>query len=383
MKVLIIGSADSIFVKDFARQFITDGHSVDILSLTVAAPVQGVDRFWVVENLNSSSVIHSKIKKAVEILKSYQYINKTAKLIKDKEYDCTFIHFVAYRLAWNLLEIERISKKIVAVIWGSDLYRTNSIKSNFQKRIYRAANKIVFTNQRSIEFFERKYGNKFSSKIRVANFGLPVLDEIDLMKNQTFSRDQALSFFDFPKNKLIIMVGYNGNPLQRQLEFIAEFSCLAPVERNRFHLVFAVGYGNTGIDKKIRELTTLKGLDNYSILDKFLNFPDTAKLRYSADILVNIQPSDQLSGSMLEVLYAGGTVYAGSWLPYQDLVKAGARIYSVGSVQECVRAIAQHKWRESKAEEENKALDFIRDKASWKSCYERWRKISLETDHHH
>ena len=74
---------------------------------------------------------------------------------------------------------------------------------------------------------------------------------------------------------------------------------------------------------------------------------DLARLRCATDIMVQVQPTDQLAGAMQEHLFAGSVVITGDWLPYGVLRDAGVRFWTVpdraaltGSLRECLEELS-------------------------------------------
>ena len=61
---------------------------------------------------------------------------------------------------------------------------------------------------------------------------------------------------------------------------------------------------------------------------------DITHLRNATDIFVQLQKTDQLSGSMTEHLVAGNIVITGSWLPYKEFSEVGVRLITVDRVAE-------------------------------------------------
>jgi hypothetical protein len=370
-KILVIGNGDSIFVRDFINQYSQRDCIVDLISLGHQPLLMGV-RHQRNCTVNPSFKILNQIH-------MYRALALSMKAM-DNDYDCIVIHFVSFNLAPHIYRLKRKSKKVVAVVWGSDFYRVSSkIKIFLQDIIYANVKNIVFTNAATRDKFSSDKPFIQESKLAVARFGLPALDEIgDLLEHPAY--DQWCLNFNVPTNKIKIMVGYNANPAHHQLLVIDKVCELDKEIINAIHLIFPLGYGDGGSGDLIRKKLQEKEIKNYTVLDKFYDFHEVAKLRCITDILINIQPSDQFSGSMQETLYAGGSVIAGSWLPYREIVELGACIYlidkpeAVGEqINELVVNLDRH---ESSSLERVKT--FIGKASSWSENIRIWDSILFD-----
>jgi hypothetical protein len=138
-KMLIIGNADSIFIKDFILQYAAKNYIIDLISYGFEDQIEGV------RNLSLCSISQVSIP-FINQLRIYKKINESLKNM-DKNYDAVIIHYIFFNLAFHIDELRKKSERLIGVVWGSDFYRvTSPIKKYFQKVIYKKVNKIVFTN---------------------------------------------------------------------------------------------------------------------------------------------------------------------------------------------------------------------------------------------
>ncbi|MBV6305084.1 hypothetical protein KVP10_09305 [Candidimonas humi] len=368
-RILIIGLASSVFVKDFISQYAHRGYTVDLISTGKADRLEAVDI-----QINIGPVANSlfgKIGRHIKIIRD----TKSAISKLPDGYEAAVIHGINIFLAPSMKMLKQKARRVVAVVWGSDYYRSTRAQDILKIKIYRNADSIVFTNPKTLEDFSKKNPHILADKLRIARFGLPVLDEIDKLKAHTFGRtDLPYDFFGLPDDKIIVLAGYSGSLAHRQDLIIAALAGLKPAIRNLIHLVFPVGYGSPEVKKAIEEKLTQAQAANYSILTDFYSFQDAAKLRCITDILINIQSSDQFSGSMQETLYAGGYVIAGAWLPYQEIIDAGAKIKLVEKPEGIARALTElieaHCCKETKPTAGVK--QYIKNASSWNVTIKQW-----------
>lgn len=375
-KILVIGNGNSIFVRDFISQYSARATSVDLLSLAKA------ERVPVVKNQ-----VNCDMSKASLFGKLGRFINITSQIASffsnsSEKYDCIVIHYVNYILFPHMLSIKRKTKNIVTIVYGSDFYRSNWTSDKLKFIIYFMSNKIVFTNPKTSIDFQQKNKNISGNKIAISRFGLPVLNHIDKIMLEKVTNTSMKAMFNLPTDKLIVLVGYSANKLHRHTLVIESIANSVTNLSEKIHLVFHLGYGNCQIENDILESLTNNSIDSYTIINKFYDFGDIAKLRCVTDILINIQPSDQFSGSMQETLYAGGNVIAGDWLPYGELIDIGCKIFTI-SEPEHIAISLENLINAKLANSSPPTHDvraFIQGVSSWNANINSWDKILFGND---
>lgn len=374
-KILVIGNSSSIFVKDFCQQFVKNKCIVDVLS---------IDNYCNIEGLRINKTInknkpHGRLMGIISCqVGLFKIINEL-----DSDYDCIVIHFIDIRLSFILSMLVKKTKRIVSVIWGSDFYRASSgFRKKLQGIIYRKSSAIAFTNPLTAEDFKKKWPNLKRIPLVIARFGLPVLDEIKNIRNKNIPRTALCDFFELPSNKVLILAGYNANLAQQQEFIIKQFSHVNIELREKAFIVFPLGYGNSLAENVIRKLLDTHEIKNFKILNKFYNFRDVAKLRSITDVLINIQPSDQFSGSMQETLFAGGRIIAGAWLPYAEISKNGASIIYVNTIDDVGTTIKQEILKGvSKENFGSKSIcSYIDKSSSWQVNIKIWMDIMFKEE---
>jgi hypothetical protein len=112
------------------------------------------------------------------------------------------------------------------------------------------------------------------------------------------------------------------------------------------------------------------------LLEERLEDEAIAQLRMAADILVQVQTTDQLSGSMLEHLFAGNVLITGAWLPYDLMKDQGLVYWTTGSHEElssvlsdCIGDLSARKLAAS----DNKKR--VWEMTSWSHTAPRWSAL--------
>lgn len=370
-KMLVIGDGDSIFVKDFINQYHKgkEGVIIDLISF-------GKDETNEVVRLQKN--FHTKLGFSFSAVKNFFEFRNNIIGKMDDDYDVVVIHFVYFFLAPHIFKIRSKTRKIVVVIWGSDFYRvTSKVKIFLQDIIYKNVDNIVFTNPKTKELFSEKK-KYIKTKLNIARFGLPVLDEIDKLRREDYR--QFCNNFSLPVDKIKIMVGYNASLAHQQLLVINQIVLFDKSILEKIHLIFPMGYGNNESRVLIEEILKKNKNIQYSILEKFYNFNEAAKLRLVTDILINIQPTDQFSGSMQETLYAGGWVLTGTWLPYDALLQFEPKMVLINEKEEVGKALAnliENNCKSSLVNTES-IKAYIRNESSWGKNFSTWYNITFK-----
>ena len=331
MRTLIVGNSSSVYVRDFVK-WMAKKMSVtfDILS-------------WVPGRLESNGRVREfvpgplpewigKIRKVRGLWKVLQYGNLLRKLGK---YDMAHIHLVGLEATYFAGMIGRRCKTLIATVWGGDFHRTSRIMKKLQERVYRRAKLITFATIEMKEAFDRYYRQKYSEKLRICTFGLAPLDELKQLK---MAKAECRKKFSIPSDATVVTIGYNAGCWHRHKEVLDSLSKVA-LPKNLF-LVFPFTYAQN--EQYIREIEAKIlewGFKNL-ILKDFMGPKETAILRKASDIMIQVQTTDVLSGSMLEHLYAGSVVITGDWLPYKVLDEMGIHVVKVGHASEVGEALA-------------------------------------------
>lgn len=365
-KILVVGNGDSVFVKDFIRQYNKNNTVVDLISYGQESRIEGV-RYQYSLGVPLNYKLSSQLSVFLNFRKALNEI--------ENNYDAIVLHFIYSNLAPHIYFLRKKSKKVISVIWGSDFYRVSSkLKIFLQDIIYKNSDIIVFTNPKTKKKFQEVKKNIKADRA-VARFGLPALDEIEKLSN--IDSHILCNNFKLPNDKIKIMVGYNSSLAHEQILIINQVCNFSEDLLNKIHLVFPLGYG----DKSNRSLIE-KALENnknirYTILDKFYDFQEVAKLRKVTDILINIQSTDQFSGSMQETLYAGGWVLTGSWLPYEKLFALEPKILTINNkieVGEKLKILIEKNVKNSQ-ENTEKIKNYIVNESSWEKNIPIWNEI--------
>ncbi|HNU23377.1 MAG TPA: glycosyltransferase [Mesotoga sp.] len=355
MKALVIGNSNSVYTRDFVEhmQKATNAE-VDVLS-------------WVKGQLIPNEKVREFVIPAVSKLERFGLYKRTLKQLG--EYDVCHVHFVN---PVSLL-IPELYKKVIVSVWGGDFNRADSEMRGKQKRLYRMAEKITFANQETLDGFNAYYHFEFSNKLTICRFGLTTLEELTKL---TSSKAECKEKLGIPFNFLVGVCGYNGSPIHQHREIIESISKVSHrLPRNLF-LIFPMTYGaKSEYVQEIKTKLNRLGI-KHLILEKFMSPEESAILRKASDVMIQVQTTDVLSGSMLEHLYAENVVITGDWLPYKILDDNHVYLEKISSVHQVGErlVLVLDRLREISALNETRK-EFIYSLANWGTNIGSWVRL--------
>lgn len=313
-KILIIGNADSVFVKQYCENLIKT-HRYKIYLLTRNNSIY--TKYYTNVGIN---VIHYVRSYEGGKERLYKFLVRTVHQVKQysKEFDIIHVHYVD-RVVLTLAKVfGKNGAKVIVSYWGSDIFRKKDIAFQKEEKVLERADVITFVTKEMEKVFEKKYCGKFQDKLKIIDFGLSAIDEMD--KLSVSEREKIRKEIGINKNEVAIAIGYNGIKEQQHLQVIRAIKQLNSDLRENIYLYLHMSYGVS--DKEYirqieRELIDLGC--RYNISYKYMDSYDIARLRSAIDIFINAQTTDALSASMLEYLYSGCIVMNPKWLTYEFL----------------------------------------------------------------
>lgn len=262
-------------------------------------------------------------------------------------------------------------KRLNLCIGGSDFYRAREAELEYKRTLIEKADVISGETDDIIADFLQVYP-EVKDRIRQVNFGIDVLDEIDVVEDVEVSKlREQLNISDI---KMVITCGHNGN---KSHQHIAMIHALDKMENNiteQACFVFPMTYpeNNDSYIKEVTEALERTKLD-YRILMDFMNEKQMAEYAVMSDVMLHVQTTDQLSSTMLEEMYAGTVSVVGGWLPYEMLKKRGIIFWDIDDIGELTNVLADIVMRIDYYREMckiNKAK--IQELSSWKSISKKW-----------
>ena len=278
--------------------------------------------------------------------------------------------------------IRQKSRLLNLNVGGSDFYRTGKGDREYKRKLICVADTITAETPQTVADFLDYYGKDAEGKMGLLPFGVQVLDYIDELRG--VDKQSIRKKFNLPNDKLVVTCGHNKIRFHQHLAIINAIEKLPDEVKERLICVFPMTYPD-GLQEyidEVREALEQSGLD-YLILETRMTLKEMAMYALVSDIMIHVQKTDQLSSTMLEEMYAGSIVIAGSWLPYGHLHKKGISFWDVNNVSDItslLEDIVKHLEIYRNKCTENSSI--VYSHSSWdvlsKKWYELWRKKKTE-----
>ena len=269
-----------------------------------------------------------------------------------------------------------------ASVGGSDLYRDSNklLHKILQKRIIARADLISSENWETKERFYHVYGKKYRNiKHEIVRFGVDILDEIDVLSNDTLDVKALKEKYHIPEDKIVIMCGTNARQQHQHIIMLERLSTLPQYIISNICLLIPMTYDGTeeyisGVESKARSL-----FENVVVLKEFLNTREMAEITIVTDIMIHVQTTDQLSSIMIAQMYNGNIVVAGEWLPYNSLKERNVYflgVENIDSLADCVEKVIEEMDINKNRCKLNRNI--IKDFSSWEKSAEKWYNAYID-----
>lgn len=304
MKVLLIGSADSIWIKKIIElTFIPFGDDVTIYTDSNTAYA---DYY----RSNNIKIIMQKPGKSPfsALLLNFRHMLK--------KYDLVHVHYVT-SLAATLGMINSVfSRRFVLTFWGSDLFRVEKAKKPVRLAL-NFCSAVTMSTAEMRDRFRKDYGRSFNRKLKRAVFGV---NGFDTLRSVNPDKTALRKKYGIPENKTVVSVGYSCKKEHQHLPVLSAIRDLPEELRSGIHILLRMTYGcsDKSYPDKVKKAVSETGC-TYSIYESFLSDEDTAELTLLTDIFIHAQVTDAKSATLCEHLYARCFVLNPSWIKYSDL----------------------------------------------------------------
>lgn len=313
----------------------------------------------------------SSFKRIIYLYRFNKYL-----IIKYKYLKGSILHiqFVQTKYAFMIWFFKTIFSKIVTTFWGSDLLRIKENKKILLRVISHYSDIITFETKSFSQIFCKKISDKYSDKIRIVDFGIQILDDIDNIDSNdinAFKRE-----FKIDNDRVVAAIGYSRIVEHQHIDTINSL-IKSNIKKNDIFIVIPWTYGFEveGYREKIEDL--IKDKFDYVFIDRKLTNKEMATLRCVIDILIHVETTDVLSFSMLETLYAKKNVITGSWLPYDDIYKCGVvmeRVDRVDEVGERIKKILNRPLDIRIAQNNRRIIERL---YRWDNCIDNWVSLYM------
>lgn len=347
-KVLLVGDASSYFIKSIYKNLnAVDKYQLGVFNINPKNSSAVSDK----EHINNDKISAAESKKNIVkianlaasikipvvkklLYKIYLLYNFWKFYKKAAKFDIiNFHHLDDNARKYASFSVKYLSQKQQIIsFWGSDYYKRKTNEDDFLVKLLERVNTITFTNEKSKENFEKTFNWK-QSNLYTIQFGL---EQLDLIHNYADSKEQIKKYLNIDLSKKIITIGYNASENQQHELVVNELKKLAEDEllTQNLHLLVPLTYGSPVAYKQ--ELVRLYEQLPFSktLFTNYLPDETITQLRIVSDIMIQLQKTDQFSGSMQEYFYTENVVITGNWLPYETFKSAGVYFEEISAVNE-------------------------------------------------
>lgn len=273
---------------------------------------------------------------------------------------------VSYHYATKYIRLIDFAAKFknmrrVCTVWGSEYAKANLVEREKLENWYCTLDELSVTNKNFVADLVRN-----GLKVHELSFGLSQFDYID----------KLAAGVKFDNKKLTVIIGTNGSKNQQHITVINQILQLDNNCLSRFQFVIPMTYGGDP-QYRAQVISLLASSNvNYRLIENSMSNKKLAQLRLSTDVLIQVQETDQLSGAMLESIYAGAHVITGNWLYYQELDSLNITWSKVEKVDEVGKVLSGLNKLTAAQKNINKIK--IAEKYSWNARIDNWLKFLLE-----
>lgn len=380
MRILIIGNSHHQFIRHYVQALRNSANIdlvIDILSPQFRDDLDESDKtlFNKIYDLNCSPILKS-IRIVRGVARQISFHNAVKHL---QSYDITHVHYVEDVIVRDAKFFStRITGIVIVTIWGSDFLRASKKKRQRMIPLLKRADKISIASECVLQEFKTYYKDiALESKLYTCYFGLQPLAYLDNLNKTGITKTDSKDIFNI-NGKIVITIGYNASILQRHIEIIDYIDSNPHLRKYGDNLLFLLPLTYPNNKRYIGQLKhrLSKFAFPYVMLENFLSEDKVAHLRNATDIFIQLQPTDMLSGSMLEHMAAGNIVITGEWLPYHILSHLGIKyktIRDVSDVSNALLDVLKNFVQYKKLCENN--IKLVLSRFKWENVIDDWHKL--------
>lgn len=331
-RILILGNAQSIWVKEYIEYVLLPTNKYDIY---VSSQNKGGDfsRFYSNNGINivetDKAVLGIKNSRLKTVINLYSHIKKIG------AFDIIHVHYVPTNImSWFYAKcLFKFGNRICLSFWGSDLLEHSSV-NRWQRKCVESCDYITLSGSILKDAFYSQYKQFNKEKIKIAKFGVAAFEYIDEIKRK-YTKEQLKEQLGFDSEKILVSIGYNSRESQQHLNVVEQINKLPLKYKNKMSIVIQFGTGGASDEYKEKVKSALEeaGIE-YKLTEGFLDKRQTAVLRAGTDIFIHAQKTDALSASVQEYLYSGAYVINPVWIDYKDLKEIGVEYKEYNSFDE-------------------------------------------------
>lgn len=375
MKALVVGDINGIFMPEFAVCILRElNYDVDILN---DIPKDKTKQIYIdmLENAGCN-ILYPEEKKGLERHQPFLFLSNIHRYKICRNYDLVCIQSVQ-RASCGASIYKKRNSKLIVTYYGSDILRARKKDTIPAFFLLKRTDVVTVESEYVKSVFDRVYKGRFSDKVKIVHLGSATDSYINRVLGD-LSTEECKKHFNIPLDKISILCGYNGQKEHRHLEILDSVNNLSAEDKKKIHLLFHLGYSyDEEYSNKIRAKLYAYGIDG-QIITSFFQKEEITMFRKATDIMLNLQPTDAISNSMLENLAAGAVVIIGKWLEYPDLEKDNRFLMKTDSIEELHLLIHEIINNIDKYKNETEVNIGILEEFTWEAQLDNWNKAISE-----
>ena len=376
--LLIVGAANDIFIYNYAKWLKASMNvCIDVFEF-YHSNQQGYGYEYFDNVISAKGCDIPKIRVFVD---SCLLGGQLKKYLNNKMYDIIHCQWIVapFVLQRNL---KKHCKKLILTFWGGEFDKQKILYSN---KLYRYnLNRL----SKQVDCIINDYNGKmailnnlpyYKGDFKAASLGSAPLEELyNLMQEE--SKTESKKKLNMPSDKQVVLIGYSGKAIHRQLPIIKELHKY-PQLKEKIHILAPMTRGASKdfvllVENELNEL----GFSYTLIKDRFLTDEEMARIRNATDVVLQFSEWDGFSRSIIECLCAKSILLYGDWLEYENyLTPSGFEGVAVSSVEDGIFTLSNVIANMFDYQEiTQKNCENGRHQALWSYCIKDW--VNAYTD---
>lgn len=222
--------------------------------------------------------------------------------------------------------------KVMIRPWGSDVLRANKNKKKRHASSFENVDYISgYIGSSVITYIQKEY-NISRKKIHLTHLSMPLIPEI-IKYQGLVKREEMINDIGFLKSSCYIICGYSGSVTHFHHIIIDSINKVKKEIPKDTVLVFPLTYGcSVDYCQSIKDKCDEYGLMAI-LIQQFLSQKQMAYLHLLSNLFINIQPTDNGNGFLIEELACGNKVICGKWLKYEQFEGFGIPYFQCESYE--------------------------------------------------
>lgn len=293
-------------------------------------------------------------------------------LLKLGPFDVVHNHYISQRdLALGALVARKCRARWVATIWGSDFLRISNQEKRRMAPLLNRCDHVHNVTSMIEDQVAEVCGEAIRPKLVLADFGQESYSLMDDMRRRMTRADCKRSYGMDPES-FVLCIGSSASAAQQQLKTLEVMKTMPEELLRKITIVLQQTYCVDDPDylQKTHEAAAELPCKTV-IMTEFMNDEQCARLRLAADAYIHAIKTDALSSTMLDYLYAGTCVIAGSWLDYPPLDAWNIKLHRFDAFEELPGLIEKAVNGQISGLTEGQRAVFAAE-GSWESLLPKW-----------